>query len=116
MVNLLIFLAIGRMLACMLFVCKCAVLAKALYEFDMASSTALINVMQTMRRRRPLTEDEERALRELVASDVADKYKAAACAILGDVAQAEVFKEHCPPRERDMLEDWPISAFFHVRG
>lgn len=89
-----------------------AVLAKRIHGFDQTSPVYLINLLQTLRRRRPLEEDEEDALRNLAIENGNMDIKAAAYALLGERKMAENCLDRCTTAKQEELESLPIGRFF----
>lgn len=94
-------------------VLDCAmVLARRLCDYDGSSSTYLLNLMQTIRRKRSFTEEEISTLKD-VAIDSENLYdKAAAFALLGDTDMATRYYSRCSKAERHQIDSYPISIFF----
>lgn len=89
-----------------------ATLAKKLHEFDNRSETYLLNLMQTIKRRRTLEDGEKDELRDLVIDTSERCVQAAAYALLDEKDMARRCLDHCSAAERRQIEDYPISLFF----
>lgn len=92
-----------------------AVLAKKLYEFDKNSQIYLLNLMQTLKRKRELDDVEKSLLRKVVLGAPEWYAKAAACALLDDQEMVRMYLEQCTQVERKQIEDYPIMHFFRSR-
>lgn len=89
-------------------------LAKRLYEFDKSNRVYLLNLMQTIKRKRELDDTEKSLLREVVL-DAPERYaKAAAYALLDEQEMAEMCLERCTEAERKQIENYPIVHFFRA--
>lgn len=94
-------------------VLDCAiVLAKRLHEYDSTSTTYYLNLMQSVRRKRPLTEEERSRLKDVAVDSNLAYEKAAAFALLDDVDMAARYRNRCSSEERFQLDEYPISLFF----
>lgn len=92
----------------------CAViLAHSLNDFDSASSIYFINLLQTIRRMRKLTESEKDELSDLAIDAPEMKTKAAAYALLGNHDMAQRCFNRCSLLEQKELEQFPIGRFFN---
>lgn len=89
-----------------------AILARKLHEFDTDSQTYLLNLLQALKRRRELEDDEKDLLRNLVIDSHERYVQAAAYALLGDADMARRCLERCTKAEKAQIENYPISLFF----
>lgn len=91
----------------------CAVvLVRRLHEFDQKSQTYLLNLLQTIGRKREFNEEEKSALED-IALEAPELYtKAAAYALMGYSEMAQVCLSRCSEAERRQIEGYPISRFF----
>lgn len=87
-------------------------LATKLYEADEASDTYYLNLMQTIRRARELTNAEKGRLRDIAIENSQYYMRAAAYALLGDKDMANSCLERCVAAERQQIESYPIARFF----
>lgn len=89
-----------------------AMLARKLHEADKASDTSFLNLAQTLKRKRELSETEKDRLRDIAIDNDARHMKAAAYALLEDKVMAESCLSRCTDAERKQIEDYPIVRFF----
>lgn len=89
-----------------------AVLARRLHEFDQNSQTYLLNLLQTVRRKREFNEEEMSALEDITLESPELYTKAAAYALMDDLRMAQACLSRCSEDERTQIEDYPISRFF----
>jgi len=91
----------------------CAVaLARKLYEFDGDSKIYLLNLLQTIKRKRNLQAEEKDLLRDIALDGKQLYTKAAAYVLLDDKKLANKCLIRCTKQERKQIEDYPISRFF----
>lgn len=89
-----------------------AILARKLYEADNASETYFLNLMQTVKRKRELTQEERKRLQDIAIENEQAYVMAAAYALLDNAEMALNCLGRCTEAERKQIEDYPISIFF----
>ena len=89
-----------------------AVLARKLYNLDKSSATYIINLMQTIKRKRTLTDGEKGLLKDVALDSELNYERAAAYALLDDANMAKHCLSRCTESERIQIESYPISIFF----
>lgn len=89
-----------------------SLLARKLHEADEASDASYLNLAQTLKRSRALSETEKDRLRDIAIDNDAKYMKAAAYALLEDKAMANSCLARCNEAERKQIEDYPIARFF----
>jgi hypothetical protein len=87
-------------------------LAGELHDFDRNSETSTINLLQTIRRSRELTENERGILQDIALDGEQMSSKAAAFALLGNSEMAHKCLNRCTDEERSQIQGFPIAAFF----
>lgn len=87
------------------------VLARKLYEFDETSEVYLLNLMQTLRRKRELLPEEVKSLEDMVITSNQMPIKAAVYALLDENTMAQNCFNRCSEGERRQIENYPISHF-----
>lgn len=88
-----------------------ALLARKLYEFDVTSETYLLNLMQTIKRKRDFTHEEIQNLQDVAIASDRMSIRAAAYLLLGENAMALNCLNRCSEEERSQIERYPISHF-----
>lgn len=89
-----------------------AILARKLHEYDIDSETYMLNLLQTVRRKRELHEEERRILADLAIASEQMSNRAAAYALLGDADMADNCYNRCSEFERSQINGHPISIWF----
>ena len=86
-------------------------LARKLYEFDEASETYLLNLLQTIKRKRDFTPEEIQNLQNVAIASDQMSIRAAAYLLLGENAMALNCLNRCSEGERSQINKYPISHF-----
>lgn len=86
-------------------------LARKLYEFDETSKTYLLNLLQTIKRKRDFTPEEIQNLQNAAIASDQMSIRAAAYLLLGENAMALNCLNRCSEGERSQINKYPISHF-----
>ena len=89
-----------------------AILARRLYELDVSSCNAYLNVMQVMKRRRELEDAEKDCLRDMAIDGEQMYVKAATHALLDNTDMANKCLNRCSEEEKSFITDCLIARFF----